>query len=112
MSWKDFYKKKKPAEKNTYKKIEDLGLKLHADDMLQGRIAMMDYLHLAVEGGNIDLPDYIEENTKDENLQTIIEINKLSRSEDYNDRINAISSTQVYGSNIKNSCNTLATCRR
>lgn len=90
MSWKDFFKKKKPAEKNTYKKIEELGLKLHADDILQGRIAMIDYLHLAIEGGDIDLPSYISENSDDDNLQTIMEINKLAGSDDYNDQINAI----------------------
>ena len=90
MSWTDFFKKKKPVEKNSYKKIEELGLKLHADDILQGRIAMVDYLHIAIEGGDIDLPSYIDKNSDDENLQSIVAINKLARSEEYDDQINAI----------------------
>ena len=92
MSWRDLFQKKKPVEKNTYKKIEELGLKLHADDILQGRIAMIDYLHLALQEGTIELPDYIDKNSKDENLQTLVKINELSRSDEYEDQINAIQS--------------------
>jgi len=90
VSWTDFFKKKQAPEKNLYQKIEDLSIKLYSDDMLKGRIAMIDYLHLAIEGGDQELPEYVEYDKNDKNLQTLIEINKLSSSKDYEDQIHAI----------------------
>ena len=61
-SWK-FWERKSDKGGNA---IEDLGLKIYSDRVLQYRISMIYLLHLAVEGGTLDLPTYLKDEA-DEN---------------------------------------------
>lgn len=87
-SWK-FWEKKNDKGGNA---IEDLGLKIYSDRVLQYRISMIYLLHLAVEGGTLDLPTYLkdEADENEKNIETIKLIRKLMASGKLPDKMKAI----------------------
>jgi len=87
-SWK-FWEKKTDKGSNA---IEDLGLKIYSDRVLQYRISMIYLLHLAVEGGTLDLPTYLkdEADENEKNIETIQLIRTLNAKGTLPDRMKAI----------------------